>query len=156
MTYEELMKSDDVSISEIDMSAVPSLKGLYYAGSIGIDKNLKTTKEKACVLAEELGHYHTSSGDILDQSNVANRKQELRARIWGYNKMIGLTGLISAVKANCRNVYEIAEYLDVTEDYLKEALAAYRSKYGLSKAVDNYWITFEPNLQIYEIFPLDQ
>ena len=73
MTYEELMKSDDVSISEIDMSAVPSLKGLYYAGSIGIDKNLKTTKEKACVLAEELGHYHTSSGDILDQSNVASR-----------------------------------------------------------------------------------
>ena len=119
-------------------------------------KILKLQKEKPAFLAEELGHYHTSSGDILDQSNVANRKQELRARMWGYNKMIGLTGLISAVKANCRNVYEIAEYLDVTEDYLKEALAAYRSKYGLSKAVDNYWITFEPNLQIYEIFPLDQ
>ena len=43
----------------------------------------------------------------------------------------------------------------MTEEYLLEALAAYRNKYGLGKVVDNYWITFEPNLQVYEIFPLD-
>lgn len=146
------------AVDNVEIKELPLLEhnGLISGHRIAIRKDIETQKEKACVLAEELGHYHTSSGDILDQSNVVNRKQELRARMWGYNQMIGLTGLVSAVKANCRSVYEIAEYLDVTEDYLKEALAAYRSKYGLGKAVDNYWITFEPSLQIYEMFPLDR
>lgn len=71
----------DEPVAEIDMSAIPCLKGLYYNGTIGIDKNIETDKEKACVLAEELGHYHTSSGNILDQGDVFNRKQELRARM---------------------------------------------------------------------------
>ena len=36
----------------------------------------------------------------------------------------------------------MAEYLDVTEDYLEEALACYRSKYGVYTVVDNYAIYF--------------
>lgn len=69
--------------------------------------------------------------------------------MWEYNHMISLTGLVAAAKAGCRNAYEVAEYLDVTEEYLMEALAAYRRKYGTGKAVDNYWITFVSNLQIF-------
>lgn len=49
--------------------------GLIKGNKIAIRKNIETQKEKSCVLAEELGHYYTSSGDILDQSKVetANR-----------------------------------------------------------------------------------
>lgn len=36
--------------------------------------------EKACVLAEELGHHYTAVGDIIDQSYYSNRKQELRGK----------------------------------------------------------------------------
>lgn len=50
---------------------------------IAIRKDLNTA-EKSCVLAEELGHYYTTTGNILDQSVAANRKQELRARAYGY------------------------------------------------------------------------
>ena len=59
-------------------------------------KDIETQAEKSCVLAEEIGHYHTSSGNILDQNKVESRKQEYRARLYGYNLKIGLTGLISA------------------------------------------------------------
>ena len=82
--------------------------------------------------------------DILDQSKVENRKQEYRARLYGYNLKIGLTGLIRAYEAGCRNLYEIAEYLDATEEYLKETFECYKSKYGLCVSVDNYVIYFEP------------
>lgn len=37
------------------------------------------TIEKACVLAEELGHYYTSQGDILELDTVDAIKQEQRA-----------------------------------------------------------------------------
>ena len=78
------------------------IKGLYCDGVIAISDRL-TGKEQAAVLAEELGHHLTASGNILDQSVTANRKQELRGRIWAYNRLIGLTGIIRAYKMGCRN-----------------------------------------------------
>ena len=118
--------------------------GLIRGNRIAIRKNIETQKEKSCVLAEELGHYYTSCGDILDQSKVENRKQEYRARLYGYNLKIGLTGLIRAYEVGCRNLYEMAEYLDATEEYLMEAIDCYKSKYGLYASIDNYLIYFQP------------
>lgn len=154
MTYEEMLASieDNINVRELPLK---ERNGLIQGHRIGIRKDLPTQKEKACVLAEELGHYHTTSGCILDQSDASNRKQEYRARLWGYNHQIGLLGLISAAKAGCHNAYEISEYLDVTEDYLLEALQAYRNKYGTGTMVDNYWITFTPTLQVYEMWVVD-
>lgn len=119
-------------------------KGLICDDVIGLNQTLETSTERACVLAEELGHYYTSSGDILDLSDASNRKQELIARMWSYNKLVGLTGIIRAYKANCRNIYETAEYLGVTVEFLNDAIKAYSYKYGLMTAVDNYVVYFEP------------
>ena len=113
---------------------------------VAIRKDLSTSIEKACVLAEELGHHYTSYGNILDQSDASNRKQELRARAWAYNKQIGLLGLIRAYEHGCRNRFEIAEYLEVTEEVLEECLIFYRNKYGMCTNVDNYVVYFIPNL----------
>ena len=72
------------------------------------------------------------------------QKQEYRARLYGYNLKIGLAGLIRAYEAGCRNLYEMADFLDATEEYLKKAIQCYRSKYGVCTAIDNYVIYFEP------------
>lgn len=120
------------------------IKGLYCDGFIAVSRNLDTTAEKAAVIAEELGHHLTVSGDILDQNVTANRKQELRGRAWAYNRLIGLTGIIKAYKAGCRNRYEMAELLEVPEDVLQDALDYYHSRYGLFTQLDNYVIYFEP------------
>jgi len=125
-------------------------KGLIYGRNIAIKKELTET-EKKCVMAEELGHYYTGVGDILDQSSVNNRKQELCGRIYAYNKLIGLMGIIDAYKHNCRNLYESAVHLDVTEEFLNEAISYYRSKYGTSVTVDNYTIFFEPHITVLEL-----
>ena len=44
----------------------------------------------------------------------------------------------------------MAEYLDVTEEFLKEALEQYRRKYGQRAELDNYVIIFEPQLAVIE------
>lgn len=101
-TYERLASSPDaegVAIYDRKFRS-PRIKGLYCDGNIAVSDTLETDAEKACVLSEELGHYHTTEGIIIDQSSVANRKQELRARLWGYNKLIGLHGIISCHKAH--------------------------------------------------------
>ena len=82
--------------------------------------------------------------------DMRNRKQERQARLWGYNKLIGLTGIITAFRAGCQSRHEIAELLDVTEEYLQECIDCYRDKYGVYTEVDNYVIYFIPNLAVME------
>lgn len=148
MTYEEMqILHDDLNIVEMDLSEVSGLKGLYVNGRIAINVKMSDI-EKACVLAEELGHHYTTYGNILDQSDTSNRKQELRARTWAYNKQIGLLGLIRAYEHGCRNRFEIAEYLEVTEEVLEECLVFYRNKYGMCQSIDNYVVYFIPHLVI--------
>lgn len=124
------------------------IKGLYSDGIIGINDSIKTSVEKTCILSEELGHHHTSVGNIIDITNTENRKQERQARLWGYNKLIGLTGIVKAFRAGCQSRHEIAEYLEVTEEYLQECVDCYREKYGVCVEMENYTIYFIPNLAV--------
>ena len=125
--------------------------GRIRGNRILIRSTIETRCQKAAVLCEEIGHYETAVGNILDQSITANRKQELRGRIWAYNRLNGLTGIIRAYKMGCRNRYEVAECLDVPEDTLQEALNYYHARYGVCTQVDNYVIYFEPALGVMEL-----
>lgn len=144
MTYEQLLTAADQEGLAVKEHPLADHDGLLSGNRIAIRKDIETQAEKSCVLAEELGHHYTSSGDILDQKDIMNRKQEYRARLYGYNLKIGLSGLIRAYEAGCRNIFEMAEFLDATEEYLREAIQCYRSKYGICVAVDNYIIYFKP------------
>ena len=144
MNYEQLLTAADQEGLLVKEQPLTGHDGLIRGSRIAIRKNIETQAEKSCVLAEEIGHYRTSSGNILDQNKAGSRKQEYRARLYGYNLKIGLAGLIRAYEARCRNRYEMAEYLDVTEEYLEEAIDCYKAKYGLYVSIDNYLIYFEP------------
>lgn len=143
--YEFDLGNDDSNSNE-------RLDGLYLDGNVAISDDLKTDAEKSCILAEELGHHYTTHGNILDQDDIMNRKQEYHARLWGYNDRIGLTGIIYAYELGCRNLYEAADKLEVTETFLQSAIECYRRKYGVYTVLDDYVIYFEPNLRIGRIW----
>ena len=149
-TYERLL--DEASNEGLIVKEKPlkHTDGRIKGRKVAIRESINTTAEKTCVLAEELGHYYTSYGRIVDMSDTANRKQERKARAHGYDKLIGLYGIITAHKANCQNVHEAAELLDVTEEYFRECIDYYREKYGTHIEVDNYVIFFIPNLAVME------
>lgn len=149
MKYDILLKDANAEGLNVKERPFRTYDGRIKGDTIYLRKDMNTT-EKTCVLAEELGHHHTSVGDIIDMTDIQNRKQERQARLWGYNKLIGLTGIIKAFRAGCRSRHEIAEKLDVTEEYLQECIACYRDKYGESVEVDNYTIYFIPNLAVME------
>ena len=145
MTYEALLKqAEKESISIFETDQIGKLHGLYVDNTITINSKLETNAEKACVLAEELGHYYTTYGNILDQNNVSDRKQERRARGWAYEKLVSMTSLIEASKQGIRNRYELSEFLGVPEWFIEEAIQYYKGKYGLYLEKDNYIVYFEP------------
>lgn len=151
MTYEQLLQEANEEGLIVKEKNIPGYGGRIYKNRIAIHKGIDTSIEKSCVLAEELGHYHTTVGDIIDLSDARARKQERQARLWGYNKKIGLQGLIRAYEHGCHNRYEIADYLEVTEEYLQECIDIYREKYGTGLSVDNYYIMFIPHLAVGQI-----
>lgn len=149
MKYNALLNEANAEGISIKERPFKTYDGRIKGKDIYLRKDMNTA-EKSCVLAEELGHYYTTVGDILDMNVSENRKQERQARLWGYNHVIGLFGLIRAYEHGCKDKHEIAEYLDVTEEYLEDCIDCYRDKYGEYKIVDNYTIYFIPNLMIFK------
>lgn len=150
--FEELRQTaSDMDIDVVDYSFTSDrIKGLYCDGTIAIKKDLTET-EKACVLAEELGHHYTAVGDIIDQSSTENRKQEMRGRILAYNRLVGLRGIVDAYIHHCQSLSEAAEFLGVTEEFLNDSIKYYKNKYGVYTTVDNYAIIFEPAIAVLEL-----
>lgn len=147
MDFDVLLDDADAEGLVIKERPFRTYDGRIKGKNIYLRKDMDST-EKKCVLAEELGHHHTSVGCILDQTDAGNRKQERQARLWGYNKLIGLNRLIDAYEHGCQNRYELAEYLEVTDEYLHECIECYRDKYGVCVTIGDYYIMFIPNLQV--------
>lgn len=152
MAYELLLReAEQQGVDVYELPLKGRLKGLYHRNAICINRRLSRITEKTCILAEELGHYHTSAGNILDQSDIRNRKQELRARCWAYERLVSLPNIVQAHQLGIRNRFELAEHLGVTEDFLESALKRYQEKYGLCVPVGKYTVCFEP-LGVIEFF----
>lgn len=151
MSYEELLREADklgIIVKELNLK---TRKGRCCGKRIAIDKKL-STKEKACVLAEELGHFHKTVGDISNQNKINNRKQEIIARRWGYEKSVGILGLINAFNNNCKNAYEMADFLGVTKEYLDECIEYFKFKYGARYEIDEYIVYFLPRFGVCRMF----
>lgn len=150
--YEQLLFQAEklgIKVKEIDLG-INNECGYYCNNKIIINSRISNA-QKYVILAEELGHHFTTVGDITNQSQINNIKQELIARRWGHEHIVSLIGLINAFEYGCKDKYQIAEFLGVTIKYLEECISDYKRRYGSSYVIDNYCIIFEPNLMIGKI-----
>lgn len=121
-SYEDLLKEYE---NELDITERPMRNdGLYADGCVWINSKMPESR-KVSILAEEIGHHETSSGDILNLDNMDNARQEQRARKWAYKKLIPFEDVLRAVSAGCTRVWEFAEYLNVDEAFVKECFECY-------------------------------
>lgn len=113
-----------------------------------IDKDLPE-REKLQTLHEELAHHKLTYGNILDQSQFNNRKFENYARRYSYETTMPLSDIVEAFKQGMHNLYELANFFEVTEGFAKECIKHYSMKYGIGTHCGKYFITFEP-LRVFE------
>ncbi|MBO5560297.1 MAG: hypothetical protein J6A07_01450 [Firmicutes bacterium] len=149
MTYEELlreMEEKDCRIHEMQFRS--AAKGLCIDKDVFLSKSIDSNAEKKCILAEELGHIMTTYGNILDRSRPENQKQEMQARGYAYDLLIGFDGLLLAYLKHCRSIDEFVDFLDVTKPFFEDALEYYRRKNGKSTIYKGYVIVFDPSFDI--------
>ncbi|MCG1433518.1 ImmA/IrrE family metallo-endopeptidase [Staphylococcus epidermidis] len=141
--YEEmLIKHDYIEVKETDVMP-NNLHGLWLDDIILINRNLSETR-KAEVLYEELAHHKLTYGNILDQSKWINRKFENYAKRHGYEAALPLRIIVEAHSYGVSSLYELADYVQLSEKYIIEILEHYKNKYGIGTHYGNYAITFEP------------
>ncbi len=147
--YEELLDESAAAGLTVKEYPLQHSDGITVGRKIGIRSD-QTSSEKACTLAEEMAHAEYTVGNILDLSCTSNQKQEMLARAKAYDRLIGIPGLIAAHQHGCRSQYDAAEYLEVTEAFLKEAVEYYRKKFGVGVRVGNFLVMFDPALAVIE------
>lgn len=145
MTYKELLiEAEKEGLFIFENKNIGRCKGLSIDNTISLSKTIKNKMEKKCVLAEEIGHYKTSYGNILNQNKIDNIQQEKKARAWAYERLVNFDDLIAAYKEGVNNQYELSLFLEVTENFLINAIKYYRSKYGIYHKYKNVILYFEP------------
>lgn len=146
--YEELLDKHNY-LTVIETDKLPSFQsGMYFNNQIYINSN-RSEVVKLETLAEEIAHHKLTYGDITDQSKFNNRKFEGYARRYAMEQIISLQGIVDAFKNDCRNLYEIALFFEVSKSYVLDAIEHYKMKYGLSTYFNGHVIKFEP-LQVFE------
>ena len=136
---DELYDKDKIAIERLKLNHANGYYRRYGSGFafIAVSSDLTLTAAK-CTAFHEAGHYYT-----LSESDNEDRN-ELRADIWASKRLIPILGLVEALKAGCRNLYETAEYLEVTEKFLQKTLDIYRRIYGDYYGLEEWTVMFSP------------
>lgn len=153
--YEKLMCSFSELDYVFDHLMPQKQKGMIFNSTVYLNPNQSGT-ELNCTIAEEIGHYLTSIGDISKQDTNEKRKQERKARDIGATLVVTPEGIINCFENNCTSAWECAEFLDVTEETFKDAIKYYHRKHKIIKTENNYTIFFrcDGTVSVYKAFHL--
>ena len=96
----------------------------YYIG-LNYSKIKSITEEKE-LLAEELGHYYCNAFYNSSSSPSTIAQKEYRANKWKCTVLVSVNDLKEALKKGLRNIYEVADYLSLSEDTVAFAYNYYK------------------------------
>lgn len=127
-----LIEDENIELEEVYFKS-SNIEGIYFKVSgmnpiIGINKKLLTdTRKYISVLAEEIGHHFTSSGDLTSEcityaDKLNKSKQEKKARIWAANFLISDEEIIGALLNISGTLSGLALHFNVTEEIIKYKL----------------------------------
>lgn len=126
----EQLMSEYPELSFTFTSRMPDFQGAsIFNNEVYINSN-RDYRQNLQDLAEEIGHWETTAGDIHTESTFYDQKQELDARRFGYMAIVSLDGLIDCFKKGITTPWDIADYFECDVDYVWNALDTYKIKYG--------------------------
>lgn len=125
----QIAQNENIDVYCLDLLATKSLSMCRNGKSaIAIDPfTLSDSSEEAVLLAHELGHCVTGSFYNLYSDFDIVAKHELRADKWAIKKLIPKDELNDAFAHGIVEPWDLAEYFDVTEEFIRKAVEFYRA-----------------------------
>lgn len=101
-------------------------KAVSIPGKIGIDESkMKNNSELNVCLAHELGHQFKNAFYDISSTFETKERQEARATRWAVNELVPVDELLEAFNLGHTEVYDLAEYFNVTEELIRNAFYIY-------------------------------
>lgn len=122
-------KNIPVFSSDCPSSVAISIKDSDGDCAIGMDYSvIENERDELSVLAHELGHCETGAFyNRYSDCDVVSR-HEYRANKWAIKKLLPQAEMEEALKSGYVEVWQLAEYFDVSEELIKKALWIYFDK----------------------------
>lgn len=131
MKLEELYEIADKNHIDVYHYTLHSIVSMSVPNAIGIDTDMIQTnaEEKEC-LAHELGHCMTNAFYSIGTMETRGR-MEKRAERWSITKLIPFSELNEAVSNGIYETWDLAEYFEIPESFIKTAIDYYLNCLGL-------------------------
>ena len=112
---------------EIDYFTMRDTKSLAMPqGWIALDTDhIENTTETKICLAHEMGHIETNSFYNVHSPLDVRQKHENRANKWAIKQLITEEELDEAVANGHTEIWDLADYFDVTEEFMRKAVCLY-------------------------------
>lgn len=121
-------ESKDIDVDWFTMERAEALSMPIEGGyGIALDPwKLRTIADEYCKLAHEIGHCETGSFYSRYATRDVIQQHENRADKWAIKKIIPKDDLDRAVSEGHTELYDLAEYFGVTEDFMRKAFCWYK------------------------------
>lgn len=123
-----MAESEGITVDCFELARKESLSIMDRTGEcfIAIDPNkLDSVQDETMKLAHEMGHCCTGSFYNRYAALDVRQKHENRADKWAVEHLVPKTEFDEAVCAGFNEVWSLAEYFDVPEDFMRKAVCWY-------------------------------
>lgn len=122
-----LAENSGIQIDRFDLKTNRSISASYKNKLfVGLDNEISGAEERVC-LAHEIGHCQTMSFYNINSPLDVRGKHERRANEWAIKAMVPYTAYLHAIKKGCTEIYLLADYFNVTEDFMRKAVEYYKT-----------------------------
>lgn len=124
----QLAQQENIEVLSYPLPQNGSMSVMLDGGQcfIGLDPSLRDGSVQERVhLCHELGHCVTGSFYNIYAAVDSRRRHENRADKWAVTTLISVEELDNAIAQGCTEVWELAEYFQVTEAFIRKALCWY-------------------------------
>ena len=111
----------------IDFFDTKEIKAFSIPGAIVLNADKHQTQcEIKTSLAHELGHHMKNAFYNITSTFETRGRQEERAKRWAVENVITYDKLNEAIKIGIREIWELADYFNVTEDFIRDAVGVFK------------------------------
>lgn len=122
-----IAKKADIFVYNQKISSPSIALEIYGIKAIALRRDLTGPEERTC-LAHELGH-HLKGALYNKETPALSRGQcEYKANKWATHKIIPIRSLYAALRKGYTEVYRLADYFGVTEEFILKAIEIYKQE----------------------------
>lgn len=113
----------------IDSFRMKAVKAFSMPNIIVLNPNLvKTSQETRECIAHELGHHMRNAFYNIESTFETRERQEERATRWAVQELIPVHELKKAIKNGYTEIWQLADYFDVSYEFMVEAIRIHKVK----------------------------